>query len=305
MSKKLTTTEFIEKSIEIHGDKYDYSNVEYLTSHTKVKIICPEHGEFEQKPNKHLQKQGCPSCGKTKILGNSDFIKKAIKIHNNFYDYSLTNYTHNKNKVIIICPIHGEFEQIAYNHLQGCGCLKCSGRHKHDTESFIKKSISIHGDRYDYSKVEYVNKSTKVKIICHIHGEFEQTPNNHFNSKIGCNMCKLESTESKPCSDISILLKKFNFEKEKRFENCKNSHTLPFDFYIDEFNLCIEYDGIQHFKSIEFWGGESGFMKIQENDNIKNKFCNDNNINLLRIRYDEDHVSVLKEYFKNNFNIEL
>ena len=101
------------------------------------------------------------------------------------------------------------------------------------------------------------------------------------------------------------ILSSFNFESEKRFDDCRNVKPLPFDLYVPILNLCIEYDGRQHFEPIEHWGGFDGLLLTQTNDFIKNQYCNDNNINLLRIRYDEDHVSVLKEYFKSNFNIEL
>lgn len=305
MSKKLTTEEFIQKAKNIHGTKYDYSMVQYCGAHTKVKIICPVHGEFEQKPNGHLCGKGCLKCSGKDTKNTEEFIREAKAIHGDRYDYSMSKYKSRNEPIQIGCPKHGIIEVIPYNHIKGSHCGKCSGKSKHTTESFIEKSRNIFGDQYDYSKVDYINKSTKVIIICPIHGEFEQTPNNHFNSKIGCNLCKLISTESKPIKDIEECIKNFEYIKEQRFNDCRNSYPLPFDFYLEKFNLCIEYDGIHHFKPIEFWGGDDAFLKTQKNDNIKNQFCKENNINLLRIRYDEDHVSVLKEYFKNNFNIEL
>lgn len=303
MAKKLTTEEFIQKAKTIHGEKYDYSMVQYCGSHTKVKIICPVHGEFEQKPNDHLCGKGCKNCGFRKST-TEKFISRSVEIFGNTYDYSKVVYLGSNKNVKIICPTHGEFEQVANSHLSGHGCQQCSIKTQ-DVNKFIENSITVHGLKYDYSLVEYKNANTKVKIICPKHGIFEQKPKHHFNNKIGCKLCFLNSNESTPCTDISKLLENITYEKEKRFDDCRNIKPLPFDFYVPSLNLCIEYDGIQHFKPIEFWGGHNGFVRTQINDSIKTQYCIDNKINLLRIRYDEDHVSVLKEYFKSNFNIEL
>ena len=122
---------FIEKANKVHNGKYDYSEVEYKTTHEKVCIICPEHGEFWQDPANHLRGSGCPKCKFKKlkecqIKDNNWFIEKAKEIHGDKYDYSKVNYTGALNKVIIICKKHGEFEQQAESHLQGCGCPQCN-----------------------------------------------------------------------------------------------------------------------------------------------------------------------------------
>lgn len=131
-TKKSTTTEFIQKAILVHGEeKYDYSLVDYINTRTKVIIICPVHGEFEQSPNNHLSGKGCPKCANiaTGIRLNSSteqFIQKAILVHGDKYDYSKVDYKHSNSKVVIICPIHGEFLQSPDAHLKGKGCKKCS-----------------------------------------------------------------------------------------------------------------------------------------------------------------------------------
>lgn len=124
--RKLTTEEFIQKAQKIHGTKYDYSLVEYKKAHGRVKIICPEHGEFKQRSNNHLNGKGCPKCGQYST--KEEFIKKSDKIHNNKYDYSFVEYKDSKSLVKIICPEHGEFEQIPNSHLKGSGCKKCGYR---------------------------------------------------------------------------------------------------------------------------------------------------------------------------------
>lgn len=125
--KRLTTEEFIQKAKEIHGDKYDYSKVEYVNNKTKVCIVCSEHGEFWLKPNTHLSMHiGCPICNR-KIHNTETFINESNKVHNNKYDYSKTEYVDSKTKVCIVCPEHGEFWQRPDSHLyMKTGCPKCT-----------------------------------------------------------------------------------------------------------------------------------------------------------------------------------
>ena len=109
MGKKLTTETFIEKARKVHGDRYNYSRVNYINSTIPVKIICPEHGEFEQRPAKHLSGQNCPKCSKHYRKTTKEFITEAKKVHNNKYDYSKVEYINGKTKVCIVCPKHGEY----------------------------------------------------------------------------------------------------------------------------------------------------------------------------------------------------
>ena len=193
---KLTTEEFIKKAREVHGDRYEYSKVEYVTNQTKVRIICPKHGEFWQKPVNHLQGKGCLKCGRERTASfhtksQDQFIQEAKKIHGNKYDYSKVEYVDWQTKVTIICPIHGEFVQSPTSHLQGNGCLKCGNDRtalRMTNEDFINKAKAVHGDKYDYSKVQYVYNKTEVCIICREHGEFWQKPKNHL-SGYGCPIC--------------------------------------------------------------------------------------------------------------------
>ena len=183
--KKSTTEKFIEKARKLHGDKYDYSLVNYISAVDKVQIICAEHGVFEQVASTHLSGSGCVKCSKN-LITKKQFIEKAREVHGDKYDYSLTEFTNWNSKTKIICPEHGEFEQVPSTHLRGGnGCKGCYGV---TTEKFIKKARKVHGDKYDYSMVEYVHGKTKVKIICPQHGEFEQTPRGHLIGG-GCKDC--------------------------------------------------------------------------------------------------------------------
>lgn len=184
--KKLTTQKFIQNAKDIYGDKYDYSLSEYINSTTPVKIICPEHGVFEKKPNKHISgKQGCPKCSKPDIT-TEDFIYNSKELHGDRYDYSLVNYVNNKTKVKIICPEHGAFEKTPTNHITGKqGCPQCSNEkmsleNRLNQDTLVMRFKEIYGDKYDYSKVYYTGINNPVTIVCPTYGEFQQTPNNHL-----------------------------------------------------------------------------------------------------------------------------
>ena len=182
----MNTIEFIEKSKSVHGDRYDYSKVEYINANDKVCIICPKHGEFWQFPYNHMRGHGCRKCeSESRVV--KDFVERSNKVHNFYYSYDKTNYTGISDKVIVTCPKHGDFSVTAYRHLNGFGCPICNG-HNSNREEFIKHAKQVHSDKYDYSKVEYTNANTKVCIICHEHGEFWQTPNHHLNG-CGCPKC--------------------------------------------------------------------------------------------------------------------
>ncbi len=198
MPKRSTVEEFIAKAHETHGEKYDYSQVVYNNNRTKVCIICPEHGEFWQTPDKHTMGHKCPSCSILEVHATQrntleGFITKAREIHGEKYDYSKVEYKGNKVKVCITCPEHGDFWQVPNSHLSKRGCPVCgrlstSNGLRMTGSSFILKARKVHGDKYDYSKVEYISSQTKVKIICPEHGVFEQIPAMHLFEN-GCPKC--------------------------------------------------------------------------------------------------------------------
>ena len=128
---RLTTEEFISRARRVHGNKYDYALVKYSVIHIPVKIICREHGEFEQRPHNHLSGHGCNTCGQlatanAKRSNTEQFIVKAKRVHGDKYDYSLVRYQTGVLPVKIVCPVHGEFEQTPHGHLLGRGCRKCA-----------------------------------------------------------------------------------------------------------------------------------------------------------------------------------
>ena len=131
MSKRKTTEQFIEDALKIHGDKYDYSNVEYKNSITKIEIICKIHDSWLQTPSHHLtRKQGCKKCGdiargKSRAKSTKEFIQEANLIHNGKYQYLHTKYKSWHKKLTITCNDHGDFKQHAGSHIRGAGCKKC------------------------------------------------------------------------------------------------------------------------------------------------------------------------------------
>lgn len=271
----LTLEEFIHKAQKAHGDKYDYSKVVYKDARTKVCIVCPIHGEFLQTPGKHLSGQGCPKCGGRYPCNTEEFIKRARKVHGDKYNYSKVEYVNYETKVCIICPEHGEFWQTPDGHLHGAGCQICSGTHKSNTVEFIKKAMEIHGNRYDYSKVNYVNNSSKVCIICKKHGEFWQTPANHLNGK-GCQKCKITRTEL----DVMNYLDehKIQYNYQCTFDWLKNVGSLFYDFYLPGYSVAIECQGIQHFKEVGYFGGEKALQYNIEKDILKKKLSEEHGI---------------------------
>ena len=290
--KKVTTEEFIKKAKEIHGDRYDYSKVEYINNETPVCIICPEHGEFWKRPTEHLLRaSGCPYC-----RGFYKPIYKIIddfkQIHGDKYDYSKVEYGGTEKPVCIICPEHGEFWQTPYNHIKGCGCPICAGVKQSNTEEFIKKAKEIHNDIYDYSKVNYVNSHTPIKIICPEHGEFWQIPTNHLRG-CGCPDCNTYKN-SKISKKIETILEKKNiqYKKEKTFDWLINKSHMYLDFFLPDYNIAIECHGPQHFKQIDFFGDIDRYNEQIERDKLKYKLCSEHSI---KIYYFTDIES---EYFE-------
>jgi hypothetical protein len=189
-ARRLNTTGFIELAKMKHGDRYDYSFVDYITSLSKVKIRCKIHGMFSQLPSNHLAGQGCLDCGvDIKKSDTKEFIKRAREVHGDLYDYSLVNYVHSKTNVDIICKKHGVSSQLPKSHLTGVGCAKCGDDVKRlSTQEFINRARAKHNDLYDYSLVHYVTAFTDVKIRCRDHGVFLQLPGNHLAGQ-GCPGC--------------------------------------------------------------------------------------------------------------------
>lgn len=232
----LTKEQAINRCIEKHGDKYDYSKVEFSKVTDNVIIICPTHGEFTQSLRQHYRGQGCPICGNAKKglsqkLTQEKFIEKAKKVHGDKYDFSKSVYIKSCEKITVTCKKHGDFLITPNGLLMGRGCKKCALEYtasliRLSTDEFIEKSRLVHGDKYDYSKTEYESSRKKVCVICKEHGEFFQIPDDHMNGH-GCPECaKLRSAELRTKSYKDFITKagivhslKYTYPEENTYKN--------------------------------------------------------------------------------------
>jgi len=401
--KRLKLEDFINKCKEKHDNRYDYSCVDYINISTKIKIICKEHGEFNQIAKNHKDGQGCPSCygdlniskfdfikkygreeydyslieeplrikGSIKIMDkrtgltyiqladhhkrnikpskieSNSLVKKLKQIHNDGFNYLIekeTYYSTDKIKIInkktkdefyyrvdrhlsgmkpnkvtlnyflikskeihgdkydysliksikgssnkkveIICKDHGLFTQRISNHMNlGDGCPKCVGVGKWNTELLISEFKKVHSDKFDYSNVKFENVDKKVEIICKEHGRFRQGIHKHLSGQ-GCRFCE-SSSKGEDYVKMWLDEMNLNYNRQHSFDTCRYVNKLSFDFYLPDHNICIEFDGKQHFKSIDWFGGDKEFIKNKERDKVKDDWCVNNNVGLLRIKYNQ------------------
>ena len=197
---RLTQESFLAKALAVHGSKYEYSQAAYKGYAVKVRIICPEHGIFEQVAYAHLAGMGCKKCanknaGQYHALSTESFIIKSQLIHGaDYLNYSQAIYERQGIKVKIICPLHGLFEQEPSSHLAGSGCPGCADQCRAATNrargraAFIDRANDVHINKYDYSKAVYIDAHAKVKIGCPVHGLFEQVAIKHTSGH-GCRRC--------------------------------------------------------------------------------------------------------------------
>jgi len=256
-----------------HNNKYDYSKINYISAKEKIIIICPIHGDFEQTPNSHLNGNGCGKCANEKIKERMSipwniYKEDLQKIHNNKYNYSKVIWKGVDIDIIVECPIHGEFQIRPADHKRERGCPTCSKEihiqyNKLDTDRFIKKSIEIWGNKYNYSKTNYIDSNNKLIIICKIHGEFNQLPSNHYKYE-GCQKCCL-----KQHSLISIewlLYMEIKYSIKIRHAENGGEYIIPntrykADGYNEKNNTIFEFHG-------DFWHGNPHVYESQKTNTI-------------------------------------
>lgn len=287
-----TNEEFIKEAEEIWGKKYDYSLTDYQGALKPIKVIY-DGVIFEQTASTHLR------CAPELNMNIDWFIKRAQdKWGKDRYDYSLVEYKHCKSKVKIIYNKTGEiFEQTPHLHLyRAPENIKLAVRKT--TEQFIKEANEVHDFKFSYHKTNYVKNQIKVIITCPVHGDFNQNPLSHLQGN-GCSNCN----ESRGEKEIAKYLDKneISYYRQHKFDDCKNIFQLPFDFYLPKYRIAIEFDGKQHYEPVEHFGGLETYERLKINDKIKNDYCEDNYIDLIRIRYDQfdDIYRILYENLKN------
>ncbi len=289
----------LEELKQIYGEVNDYSEAVYLGAKHKIKVICKRHGEFHIVVRDHLMGRGCQKCRledtpKVKLI---KWIALSKEKHGDKYDYSKSLYSGSRGLITIICPEHGEFEQFAESHKLGHGCMKCySDTLRFSLEDVLLGFEKAHGETYDYSLVNYIDAKTKVDIICRKHGLFSVNPHNHKNG-VGCPKCKSSKGE------LAIL--KYLDSRAVYYErewvigtNPETGCNLFIDFYLPYSNIAIEFDGPQHEKPVNHFGGKETFFKVIYRDQIKEMLCENLGIYLIRIPYkDLDIVEEILDFY--------
>ena len=312
---------FINDATIIHNNKYDYSKLNYISAKEKIIITCLIHGDFEQIPNSHLNGNGCKKCANEKVKERMsipwDIYKEDLqKIHNNKYNYSKVVWKGVDVDITVECPIHGEFKIRPVDHKRERGCRTCFKEtfipyNKLNTQKFIEKSIEIWGNKYDYSKTNYVDAKTNVIVICKKHGDFNITPNSH--SQRGCSKCSNQhskvSIEWLSYMEIKYSVK-INHAQNKGEFIIPNSRYKA-DGYAENINTIFEFYG-------DFWHGNpkiydknkinpcngSTFGELYEKTIQKSNFIKENGYNLIEI-WENDwrkfikSIIIIQKKFKN------
>jgi len=293
---KIEGESLINRLSLIHNNKYEYLlNTDIVGFTDKIKIVDKiSRDEFIYRVDRHLL-----GMSPNKVTLNR-FKLKSSEIHNNKYDYSLVkDVKGNRDVVDIICPDHGVFKKTVSNHMNlGGGCPKCVGISRWDTNMLVSEFNKIHFQIYDYSLVEYENTTKKVKIVCKKHGTFNQGIHHHLRGQ-GCPKCSNISVGEEYVK-LYLEENKIKYISQHGFDTCRYVNKLNFDFYLPEYNTCIEFDGIQHFKPIKGFGGEKSFLDGIKRDECKNKWCMENNVNLIRIKYDQ--ISKISEILNSEIS---
>ena len=284
---KLTQKEFLCRTKDLFGENLCFSKSQYHNNFTPVSVVCKKHGEFRKVPSVLFTGHGCRKCrlderlksGQNAKITNDDFFRNVNRFPLNkhiLFDGSCFKGV--MHSIIVKCPKHGEiFVKEARNLLRIPCCNKCVLEEK--LEKFINKSKKIHGERFDYSKTIYKSSNQKLTITCRTHGDFLATPNAHLDGK-GCPSCNISKGER--AIELFLIRNDIKYTKEKRFLGCIDKKQLRFDFYLPEYNTCVEYDGYWHFHPYRH--DIKRLKNIQRKDKIKNNYCYNNLISLIRIK---------------------
>lgn len=307
------TSIFIEKARAVHGDRYGYGCVVYVRNSDKITITCKKHGDFEQIPNGHLEGKGCAKCGSESMAikqsqeSKDNFIEKAIAAHSDRYDYDRVVYVNSKEKVIITCVKHGDFEQTPSSHLSGNGCVKCgfeemaAKKTQKAKDVFFEKAREKHGDRYSYEHVVYVRSGDKVIITCKNHGDFEQVPYSHLDGN-GCPSCPARRDQPTNLYLMRNGLGKvkvgYSIDADKRIKEL--NRDAPFEaelletWTLPDTPTVRKIESKVHRKLAKYHAGLSGFDGASEWFNASSDTARKHILDAIRGSY------VVKNYVKNN-----
>lgn len=284
MGRKLTNDEYVQKLQLINPNIHPLEKYNYAVNKIKHKCyIC--NNEWMVCPRDTLSGRGCPVCGEKKkkkfqFLSHAEYLKKVSEIHNTIE--VVEEYKGNKIPIKHKCSrCEYVWNTMPRSILQGSKCPKCSGNYSYTQEEYIQKVKKVNPN----IKVLGLYKGSHIKIDhqCLTDGFVWDVMPTDVLSGTGCPRCKKSKGEE-------IILNYLNtnnilYSTQHRFNDCKNIFSLPFDFYLPDYNMCIEYDGEQHYRPVEYFGGKEKFISQKQNDEIKTKYCQDNKIKLLRIPY--------------------
>lgn len=258
---------FLKKATALHGDGYDYSALEYKGSNDATTFTCRSHGDFIQSPSGHLRvKHPCPECRNNAFgLTVDKFINKSTKVHGAKFDYSLVAFENCTDFAVIICPTHGAFEQSVSSHMQGTGCKQCHlDTLRLNSTEFIRRAKEIHGSKYDYEQTEYAGRDTKVEILCHEHGAFEQSPTEHLKGA-GCQICANAFRGGYSRSDFKRMCDKNNDGDAMLYViRCQNRKERFYKIGITSNDLSTRFKSSLHmpyeYREIYTVTGEGGYI---------------------------------------------
>ena len=287
-----THEQYVEEVAMINPDIEIVSK--YIGSTKQIDAVCKVCGEkWSARAVDILRGSGCPKCRYANMTKtHDDYIKQLAKINNGVVavDKYINSYTKIKHRCL---KCGNEWMVAPRDLLQGNHCPRCSTRKK-SHEQYVNE-LSLNNPNIEVVET-YVNANTNIKHQCKICGYEWMARPNHILHGLGCPNC--QETSGEQAVRQWLVDNNIRYESQKRFSDCKNQRMLPFDFYLPDYNCCIEYDGAQHFREVELWGGKEYLLRRQQNDQIKNNYCNENDIYLIRIRYDEDVCSVLNDKLK-------
>jgi very-short-patch-repair endonuclease len=297
---KITIDEIRSRSYNVHGDLYEIPDQNIITMKTKINILCKKcNTYFLQTPENHTnQKQGCSYCNGNNKLSLKQIRIKNEKLYGNIFNIPEQIIVNCASKIKILCKeCNNYFERNINTHINKKTPNKCPICYpkKLTLDKIRERSKNLHGNRYEIPNQEFTNNLSIINIYCSkCKKTFRQKIITHLDCRIrectNCNTSKGENTIEKYLIDNKI-----NFEKQKRFDNCRNILPLPFDFYLPDMNTCVEYDGELHYISKDYFGGSIKLEETQKRDEIKTKYCKDNDINLIRIKYNQNILEKMNE----------
>lgn len=288
------TYEHVKKYIESFG--YILLSDEYIDNQTKLLIRCPHGHEYEVRYAGFQQGKRCKQCRDNKYRTKYEDVKNFIESIG--YELLSDKYENENKKIKVRCNEGHEYEVCLSNLKRGCRCKNCTARKKAKrlTLEYIKEYV----ESFEYKLLsnEYINDASKIILECPKGHIYNTCTFASFRSGNRCPICR-ESRGEKEVKRILDKLK-IEFKTQYKFEDCKIKLCLPFDFYLPQYNICIEYDGGQHFEIVEYFGGLDKFIDTKIHDTIKNDYCKKNNINLIRIPYWE--FDNIEEIIKHELN---